>query len=179
MAGHSKWNNIKNRKASVDAKKAKDFAIVGKLITIAIKEGGSGDPAQNPRLRLALDKAKAANMPNVNVQKAIDKGLGKGSGDIIEEIVYEGYGPGGVGYIVRALTDNRNRTASEIKYLFDRNGGSLGGPGSVMFMFERSNDTYNVTVPIPVDEETKSKNEGLIELLEDNEDVELVITNMA
>lgn len=179
MAGHSKWANIKHRKASVDAKKSKTFAIVSKLITVAVKEGSSGDPNQNPRLRLALDKARAANMPNANVQKAIDKGLGKGGGNQIEEIVYEGFGPGGVGFLVRALTDNRNRTGSEIKYLFDRNGGSLGGPGSVSYMFERDGDGYKVTVPIPVDESVKKQVEQLYELLDEHEDVELVVTNKA
>jgi YebC/PmpR family DNA-binding regulatory protein len=179
MSGHSKWNNIKNRKAAVDAKKSKVFAIISKLITVAVKEGGSGDADSNPRLRLALDKAKAANMPNANIQKAVDKGMGKGGGAMIEEILYEGFGPGGVGIMVRALTDNRNRTGSEIKYIFDRNGGSLGGPNSVSYMFERDGDSYQIKVPVPVEDSVKSQVDNLVELLDEQDDVELVITNVA
>jgi len=179
MSGHSKWSNIKNRKASVDAKKSKTFAIISKLITVAVKEGGSSDPASNPRLRLALDKARSANMPNSNIQKALDKGLGKGEGSSIEEIVYEGYGPGGVGYLVRTLTDNRNRTGSEIKYIFDRNGGSLGGPGSVSYLFERDGEGYKANITIPVDQQTREKAETLSDLLDEQDDVELVVNNMS
>lgn len=179
MAGHSKWANIKNRKASVDAKKSKTFAIVSKLITIAVKEGGSSNPESNPRLRLALEKARAANMPNVNIQKAIDKGMGKSGGVSIEEIVYEGFGPGGVGIIVRVLSDNRNRTGSEIKYIFDRNHGTLAGPGSVSYMFERAQDSYTVKVPVPVDASTAKQVDDLLAALNDHEDVELVVSNKA
>lgn len=178
MAGHSKWANIKNRKAAVDAKRGKAFAIISKQITVAIREGGSGDPNTNPRLRLALEKARAENMPNTNINKAIDKGLGKGGGAEIVEILYEGFGPGGVGFLVKALTDNRNRTGSEVKTLFDRNGGSLGGPGSVAYMFERNNEGFDVKVGIPVDSSTKSQVETLVELLENHEDVESVYTNI-
>lgn len=179
MSGHSKWSTIKNKKAATDAKRSKEFAIVSKLITVAVKEGNSGNPDNNPRLRLALDKARSANMPNANIQKAIDKGLGKGSGAQIEEILYEGFGPNGVGIMVRTLSDNRNRTGSEIKFIFDRNGGSLGGPNSVSYMFERDGDSYKVTVPVPVDDTTKSAVEKLITALEEHDDVELVVTNMA
>lgn len=179
MSGHSKWNNIKNRKAAVDAKKSKVFAIISKLITVAVKEGGSSDAASNPRLRLALDKAKAANMPNVNIQKAIDKGSGKDGGSAIEEILYEGYAAGGVGVMIRALTDNRNRTGSEIKFLFDRNGGNLAGPGAVSYLFERDGEGYKVKVPVPVDETSKTSVLKLLEALEDHDDVELVVNNMA
>lgn len=178
MSGHSKWATIKHKKAAVDARRGKIFSILSKQITVAVREGGSGDPASNPRLRLALEKARAENMPGVNVQKAIDKGLGKGGGAQIEELVYEGYGPGGVGFLVKALTDNRNRTASEIKSLFDKNGGSLAGPGAVSFMFERQGEEMIVKIPLPVDEPTRARTENLIELFRDHEEVESVYTNM-
>lgn len=177
MAGHSKWNNIKHKKAAADAKRSKQFGMISKQITIAVKEGGSGDPDNNPRLRLALDKAKAANMPNSNVQKAIDKGLGKGGGSEIEEILYEGYGPGGVGFLVRALTDNRNRTGAEVKSIFDKNGGSLGGPGSVSYMFEREGEGFKANVTIPVDASNRKQLETLSNLLDEHDDVESVYTN--
>lgn len=179
MSGHSKWSTIKHKKAAIDAKKGKAFSILSKMITIAVKEGGSGDPDQNPRLRLALDKARGANMPNINVQKAIDRGLGKGDGREIEEVVYEGYGPGGVGFMVRVLTDNRNRSGSEIKSLFDKSGGSLGSPGSAAYLFERVGEEYMVKIPLSLDETKKQEVKQLIEKLEEHEDVEYVVTNLA
>ena len=179
MSGHSKWSTIKHKKAAEDAKRGKAFSIISKMITVAVKEGASGDPSSNPRLRLALDKAKSANMPNANVQKAIDKGLGKGGGNQIEEILYEGYGPGGVGFLVKVLTDNRNRSAAEIKSLFDKNGGSLGGPGSVTYMFERNGEDWDVKIPLNVEDSVKKQVENLVEKIEENEDVEYVKTNVA
>ncbi len=178
MSGHSKWSTIKHKKASEDAKRSKAFSIVSKMIVVAVKEGGSGDANSNPRLRLALDKAREVNMPKQNVQKAIDKGLGKGGGDTVEEILYEGFGPNGVGFLVRVLTDNRNRSAAEIKSLFTKSGGSMGGPGSVAYMFEREGEGYKVTVPVPVDEHTRKAVNTLVELLGEHEDVEYVICNM-
>lgn len=174
MAGHSKWNNIKNRKGAVDAKRAKIFGQISKLIRIAVKEGGSGDPKFNPGLRVVLDKAKAANMPNTNIDRAIQRGLGKSaSGASIQEIVYEGFGPGGVAMLVVALTDNPNRTASEVKYAFSRGGGSLGGPGSAMYMFKRDQDGgYVCTMPLEVDETTASQLLDLIDKLRESDDVE-------
>lgn len=178
MSGHSKWSTIKHKKAATDAKRSREFAIISKMITVAVKEGGSGDPSSNPRLRLALDKARAANMPSVNVDKAIDKGLGKGDSGEIFEILYEGYGPGGVGFLVRVLTDNKNRTSSEMKTVFDRSGGSLGGPGSAAFLFERQAEGYKVLIPAQVDEETRIKVGELIEKLSEHDDVEFVMTNL-
>lgn len=179
MSGHSKWSTIKHKKAAEDAKRSKAFSIVSKMIMIAAKEGASGDPNQNPRLRMALEKARDVNMPKANIQKAIDRGLGKDGGASVEEIVYEGYGPGGVGYIVKALTDNRNRTGSEVRSMFDKSGGSLGGPNAVMFMFERDGENLKATITVPADDSTKTQNERLIEQLEEHEDVEFVVTNMA
>jgi YebC/PmpR family DNA-binding regulatory protein len=178
MSGHSKWSTIKHKKALTDAKKSKSFSIVSKMISVAVREGGSGDVDKNPRLRLAIEKAHEVNMPRDNVQRAIDKGLGKGGGDRVEEIVYEGFGPGGVGFLIKALSDNRNRTAGDVKHILDKSGGSLGGPGSVMYMFEPINGGYQVKVPIPVNEETKGRVLDLIDELEEQEDVESVVHNM-
>ena len=134
MAGHSKFKNIMHRKGRQDAKRAKVFAKLGRELSVAAKAGP--DPAFNPALRLAIANAKAQNMPNDVIKRAIDKAQG-GDADAYEEIRYEGYGPGGVAVIVEALTDNRNRTASEIRAAFSKNGGNLGETGSVAFMFER------------------------------------------
>jgi YebC/PmpR family DNA-binding regulatory protein len=134
MSGHSKWSTIKHKKAAIDAKRGKAWSKIARDITIAAKIGG-GDADGNPRLRLAMDKARAANMPKDNVERAIKKGTGELEGESYEELVYEGYGPGGVAVMCRALTDNRTRTAPEIKKLFERSGGSLGAPNSVGWMF--------------------------------------------
>ncbi|WP_422486517.1 YebC/PmpR family DNA-binding transcriptional regulator [Gudongella sp. DL1XJH-153] len=136
MAGHSKWNNIKNRKGKEDAKRGKVFTKLGRYIMVAAKEGG-GDPDYNPSLKAAIDKAKAENMPNDNIERAIKKGTGELGSDSFEEIIYEGYGPSGTALIVNCLTDNRNRTASDVRHAFDKYGGNLGQSGSVSFMFDR------------------------------------------
>jgi len=175
MSGHSKWNNIKNRKGAVDAKRGKIFSNIAKLIRIAVKEGKSGDPKFNPTLRVALDKARAANMPKSNIQRAIERGLGKtASGAVINEIVYEGFGAGGVATIVVAMSDNPNRTAAEVKFAFSRNGGSLGGPGSASYMFKRQPDgSYECSMPMEVsDPQTLASLKSMIEKLRESEDVE-------
>ncbi|WP_409228563.1 YebC/PmpR family DNA-binding transcriptional regulator [Gudongella sp. SC589] len=136
MAGHSKWNNIKNRKGKEDAKRGKVFTKLARYIMVAAKEGG-GDPDYNPSLKAAIDKAKAENMPNDNIERAIKKGIGEAGSDSYEEIIYEGYGPSGTAIIVNCLTDNRNRTASDVRHAFDKYGGNLGQSGSVSFMFDR------------------------------------------
>ncbi|NLL81581.1 MAG: YebC/PmpR family DNA-binding transcriptional regulator [Tissierellia bacterium] len=136
MAGHSKWNNIKNKKGKADAKRAKEFTKLGRNISVAAREGGS-DPEYNAALKSAIEKAKAGNMPNDNIERAIKKGAGDLGGAAYEEILYEGYGPSGVAIIVSCLTDNRNRTASDIRHAFDKYGGNLGTNGSVLFMFDR------------------------------------------
>lgn len=137
MSGHSKWSTIKHKKAAIDAKKGVAFTKIAREITIAAREGGSGDPAMNFRLRLTMDKARAANMPADNVDRAIKKGLGTGNdGLTYEEIIYEGYGPGGAAIMLKVLTDNRNRSASEIRAAFSRGGGNLGESGSVAWIFE-------------------------------------------
>jgi len=137
MSGHSKWANIKRRKAVVDAKKGAVYTKLGREIIAAAREDG-GNPDINFRLRLAVDKAKAANMPSDNIQRAIMKGTGDlNEGAVYEEIVYEGYGPGGVAVLIQLMTDNRNRTAQEMRYIFSRHGGNLGETGCVAWMFKK------------------------------------------
>ncbi|MBA4684739.1 MAG: YebC/PmpR family DNA-binding transcriptional regulator [Planctomycetes bacterium] len=135
MAGHSKWAGIKHKKAANDAKRGKIFSKLAKLITVAARDGG-GDVNGNPHLKLVVDKAKAANMPNDNIDRAIKKGTGELASDAISELVYEGYSPGQVALMIDILTDNKNRTASELRKIFDKKGGQLGSPGSVSWMFE-------------------------------------------
>lgn len=173
MAGHSKWNNIKNRKGAADAKRGKVFSQISKEIRIAVKEGKSGDANANPRLRVQIEKARAANMPKENIQRAIDRGLGKGKGGMIQEVIYEGYGPQGVGMLIIAQTDNNQRTAAEIRNTLSKAGGSLGGPGSAMYLFQRQGEEYQVTIPMIVeDPDHQEKLQDLIDTLRENEDVE-------
>lgn len=136
MAGHSKWANIQHKKKKVDAKRGKVFTKIIRLITVAARMGGA-DPDANPRLREAIIKAKAANMPNDNIDRAIKKGAGDAGGADMEEIVYEGYGPAGVAVMVECLTDNRNRTVSEVRHAFSKSGGNLGTSGSVAYLFSK------------------------------------------
>lgn len=136
MAGHSKWATTKRHKAVVDAKRGKMFSIVSKEITMAARSGG-GDINFNPRLRMLILKAKQTNMPADNIDRAIKKGTGELAGDLIEELTYEGYGPAGVGIIVEATTDNKNRSASEIRSTFTKAGGNLAGAGALAFNFQR------------------------------------------
>jgi len=135
VAGHSKWANIKRRKAKVDAQKGKIFTRLAREIIVAAREGG-GDPEANPRLKAAIQRAREANIPNDNIMRAIQKGTGEIAGSHYEVLYYEGYGPGGVAVLVRTLTDNRKRTAAEIRHVFSRYGGNLGEAGCVAWMFE-------------------------------------------
>ncbi|MCK5128585.1 MAG: YebC/PmpR family DNA-binding transcriptional regulator, partial [Clostridiales bacterium] len=135
MAGHSKWDNIKHKKGKSDAKKGKIFTKLGREIMVAVKEGG-GDPDQNAKLRDVIAKAKAANLPNDNIQRSIDKAAGNIDGVNYEEMVYEGYGPAGVAFIVDAMTENKNRTAADIRHVFDKYYGNLGATGCVGWMFD-------------------------------------------
>lgn len=136
MAGHSKWANIKHRKGAADAKRGKIFTKLLKEVTIAARLGG-GDPDANPRLRLALQKARGQSVPKDNIERAIKKGTGELGGENFEEISYEGYGPGGVAFLVDCTTDNKNRTVSEVRNIFSKRGGNMGESGSVSWMFER------------------------------------------
>jgi YebC/PmpR family DNA-binding regulatory protein len=137
MAGHSKWAGIKHKKAVVDARRGKLFTKLARAITVAARTGG-GDPDTNPALGLAVQKARDASMPKDNIERAIAKGTGEGAdADAVEQVTYEGYGPGGVAILVEALTDNRNRASAEIRHLFTKNDGNLGEPGSVSYLFEK------------------------------------------
>ena len=136
MAGHSKWANIKHRKARQDAKRGKIYTKLIRELTVAAKAGG-GDPADNPRLRLALDKANSENMPKDTIKRAIERGTGAGESGNLEEVTYEGYGPGGVAILVEAMTDNRNRTVAEVRHAFTKFGGNLGTDGSVSYLFNK------------------------------------------
>jgi YebC/PmpR family DNA-binding regulatory protein len=135
MAGHSKWKQIKRQKGVTDAKRSQVFTKLGREITVAARHGGP-DPEMNPRLRLAIEKAREANMPKENVERAINKGSGESGDAVLEEIVYEGYGPGGAAIIIETLTDNRNRTVSDIRNAFAKAGGNLGEAGSVAWIFD-------------------------------------------
>lgn len=152
MAGHSKWKNIQKRKNAQDSKRGKLFQKLSREISVAAKNGA--DPEMNPALRLALDKAKSANMPNDNIDRAIKKATETAEGANYSEVVYEGYGPGGIGILVYGLTDNFNRTGTNIRVAFNHNGGSLGEKGSVAFQFERKGYIAIERTNLEVDEET-------------------------
>src|SRR5580693_2132186 len=137
MSGHSKWASIKHKKAIVDQRRGQHFTKLTRANTVAAREGG-GDPDGNPSLALAIQKARDASMPKDNIERAIQKGTGAGvDGENFETVVYEGYGPGGVAMLIEALTDNRNRTAADVRHIFGKHGGSLGEPGSVAYLFDK------------------------------------------
>lgn len=153
MAGHSKWANVKHRKARVDAQKGKLFTKLAREIIVAAREGG-GDLNTNFRLRLAVQKAREANMPNENINRAIQKGCGEGDSQQLEQLSYEGYGPGGVAVLLEIMTDNRNRTAAEIRHIFSRRGGNMGESGCVSWMFKRKGYlTIDKTEGLPSEED--------------------------
>ena len=179
MAGHSKWNNIKNRKGAADEKRAKSFAEVAKQIRLAVKEGKSDNPQFNPALRLALDKARAANMPKDNIQRAIDRGMGRGPGGPIQEITYEGFGPHGVAVMVMAATNNPTRISGEIRHHFTKAGGSLGGPGSAQYMFERKGTEFTPIMYAELTEEATGEVLDLLDALAASDDVEEVVSTLA
>src|SRR3954471_15945413 len=155
MSGHSKWATIKHKKAATDAKRGKSFTRIIKEITIAARSGG--DPDGNPRLRTAIVAAKAVSMPSDNIKKAIMRGTGELEGGQIDEVMFEGYGPGGAAVLVAVATDNRNRTVSDIRHMFSKNGGNLGEVGSVAWMFERKSQ-----ILIEAD---KAEEDGLMNLV--------------
>jgi len=183
MSGHSKWSTIKHKKAKTDAQRGKVFTKIAKEITTAAKIGG-GDPNGNPRLRLAVDKARQANMPNDNVERAIKKGTGELEGMTMEELSYEGYGPGGVAVLVDVMTDNKNRTLSEVRTIFTKGGGNLGSAGCVgwlfkkkgLFAFEKTSVSEEKLTNIAVEAgaEDISSEENTIEVFTKPEDFEKV-----
>lgn len=137
MSGHSKWSTIKHQKAATDQRRGKVFSKIAKVISVAAKESQSDNPEKNARLRLAIEQAKSVNMPKDNIKRAIQRGLGGGEGVNLETIIYEGFGPERVALVAECVTDNKNRTGSEIKSFFERGGGSLGAPGSTSYLFEK------------------------------------------
>ncbi len=149
MAGHSKWANIKHRKAAQDAKKGKVFTRLIRELTVAARQGGSA-PEDNPRLRAAIDKALSSNMTRDTIERAITRGVGNSDSDAMEELVYEGYGPDGVAILVECMSDNRNRTVSEVRSAFNKHGGNLGASGSVAFLFHRQG---RIVLPAGLSEE--------------------------
>ena len=159
MSGHSKWHNIQKTRGAADAKRSAAFTKIAKEIIVAVKQGGSGDPNNNSRLATVIAKAKAANMPNDNIKRTIDKALGSGNTDNYESVTYEGYGPGGVAVMVETLTDNRNRTAANMRHYFDKFGGNLGQMGCVGFMFSQKG-------VIVVDLEDKDPDELMMDALD-------------
>lgn len=152
MSGHSKWATIKRAKGATDAKRGQLFTKIAGTISIAVKQGGSSDPEFNPRLRLAIDKAKGANMPKEGIERAILRGSG-GSGDsVLEELIYEGFGPAGTAFIIEAVTDKKQRTVAEIKNVLEKNGGSMGAQGSVAYQFDKVGEIIaNVNGKTPED----------------------------
>lgn len=158
MAGHNKWSKVKHIKARVDAKKGKAFSRFSQEISIAARDGG-GDPDLNPRLRTAIEGAKSQSMPKENIERAIKKGTGELGGEAIQEVTYEGYGPGGIGLIVEVATDNTNRSASKVREIFSKNGGRTATPGSVSYQFDRKGE-------IRVSAENRSEDEVMEVLLE-------------
>ena len=151
MSGHSKWATIKHKKAATDARRGKAFTKIIRELTIAARSGG-GDPNSNPRLRTAIAAAKNENMPNDNIERAIQRGTGQLEGETLEEVTYEGYGPGGVGMLVQVVTSNRNRAAGEIRHLFTKNGGNMAETGAVGWMFHRKGD---IVIPKELADEDK------------------------
>lgn len=178
MSGHSHWSGIKHRKGINDAKRGKVFTKFGKLITIAAREGG-GKPDSNLKLKLAIEQARSVNMPNVNIERAIKRGTGelKDQAEILE-VTYEAYGPGGIMMIIKTVTDNKNRTVSEIKSILSDFGGNLGGPGSVMWNFELADSELKPKSILEVSEETKSQYEKLLEELDNQDDVQEIYDNL-
>jgi len=175
MSGHSKWHNIRRKKEAEDAKKSKIFSKMSRAIMVAARQGGE-DPGKNSALRLAIDKAKEVRTPKENIERAISKGLGIADGLGYEEAVYEGYGPEGVAFMVKTLTDNNKRTVAEIRFIFEKSGGSLGAAGSTAYVFGADPKNPNFTVPI-TSKNTAEKLIRLIEELEDNDDVQAVYAN--
>ncbi|MBP8961142.1 YebC/PmpR family DNA-binding transcriptional regulator [Patescibacteria group bacterium] len=174
MSGHNKWSKIKHQKGIADARKSASFSKLSRGISMAARNGG-GDPSMNPSLALMIEKAKEANMPKDNIERAIKKGTGEiKDGEDIVEIVYEGYGPFGVALIIKTVTDNKNRTVAEIRNILERFGGSLGTIGSASYIFDKQNVPSFV---VPLNEVDYEKVVDLIETLEDHDDVVEVYAN--
>ena len=172
MSGHNKWSKIKHQKGAADQRRGKEFSRLSKDIYIVVKEGRSDRVEDNPRLRLAIEKARAANMPKGIISRAIDRGMGKGASGALAEVVYEGYAIGGVAIEIQAATDNQNRIGAEIKNIFERYGGRLGEPGSVAYIFKMEKPFL-----ISLEDRDKEKVQELIDELESHDDVNQVKHN--
>lgn len=176
MSGHSKWANIKRKKEATDSKKANIFSKLGKEITVAVKMGGSGDPVVNSKLKDVIAKAKAQNMPNDNINRCIQKAVGDTSSANYEEVVYEGFGPCGISVIVECATDNKNRTAADVRSIFSKSGGTFGQTGSVSYMFDRKGYILIEKTDSNIDEDTlmmDSLENGAEDFVSDEEYIEI------
>lgn len=178
MSGHSHYSSIKYKKTITDAKRGKIFSKISRLISLAAREKG-GDPETNPKLKLAIEKAREANMPNNNIERAIKRGTGEIEGAKMEEFIYEAYGPAGVALIIEGITDNKNRTLSEIKHILSQYGGKLAELGSVKYLFEKQGIEWLPKYPIQItDEKIKQQLERLFEGLDENDDVQEIYSNL-
>ena len=177
MSGHSHFSTIKHKKAATDAKRGKLFGKLGKAISVAAREKG-GDPAMNPRLRMAIDTAHDANMPRDNIERAVKRGTGELGGVILEELTLEVYSAEGVALIIEAITDNKNRTISEIKKILLNRGAKLAGEGSAKWMFEKTGAEWVPKTTMEIPDEQKGKLEGLFEALDEHDDVQDIYSNL-
>jgi len=177
VSGHSHSRTIKHRKDAIDAKRGKIFSKISRLLSIAAKEKGS-DPETNPKLKLAIEKAKQVNMPKDNIERAIKRGAGQIEGVNIEEFIYEAYGPAGVALIIEGITDNKNRTLAEIKHTLTRFGGKLADSGSVKYLFDKKGEDWQPKYPLEVDQKITEQLEKLFEVLDENEDIQEIYSNL-
>ena len=175
MSGHSKWAQIKHKKAATDAKRGKLFSRLSKMLTIAAKEGGP-DPASNSRLAAAIEEAKKENLPKDNIERAVKRASEKDAGEL-KEVLYEIYGPGGTAIIIHAVTDNSNRTTNEIKHLLSEHGAKLGEKGSAAWAFERKGTQWIAKFPLALSGDDAKKFETLLEILGDHDDIQEVYSN--
>ncbi|MAG29034.1 YebC/PmpR family DNA-binding transcriptional regulator [bacterium] len=178
MSGHSKWSSIKHKKAATDAKKGAVFTRMANNIALAAREHGA-DPETNFKLKMAIDQAKAFNVPKDNIERAIKRGTGQGDGDQLQEAIYEAYGPGGTAIIIKVITDNTNRAVSDIRHALTKHGASLGKTGSVTWNFDLKDGEYAPKQTIELDEAVKKKLNTLTDALEELEDVQDYYTNEA
>lgn len=190
MSGHSKWSTIKHQKGAADAKRGKLFSKLGRAISVAVREGKSDNPETNSKLRLAMEQAKAINMPKENINRAIEKGMGRGDAGQLETVIYEGFGPEKTAVMIECVTDNKNRTGSEIKSFLERSGGGLGSPGSTSYLFEKKglilveksgNSEEQILKLIDLGIEDVEEEEGFIEVytkLEQLEEIKEKITKV-
>jgi len=178
MSGHSHWSSIKHKKGATDIKRGKIFSKISRLINIAAREKGA-DPESNPRLRVAINKAKEANMPKDNIERAIKKGSGQIEGIKMEEISYEAYGPSGIALIIDVITDNKNRVLSEVKHTLSRFEGKMAETGSVKYLFDKKEEKWIPKYPVEItDEKIKSQLEKLFNALDENDDVQEIYSNL-